>query len=126
MPGQDISAGASPRDQPGEVPGPVTDQRGGFFAQSGDHHLPHFSGLGRLQGLRVDDLQDVVIRPVMDPFMGRALQPGSRAVELGQTRDVEGILHTQVLFYIPAHGFAVTFRPEDDLRRSICPADPAS
>jgi hypothetical protein len=61
--GMSGTAGTVAGNDAGDVPGPVTDQRGGLLAQGGDHHFAPLAVGHRLQGLRIDDFQDVVISP---------------------------------------------------------------
>ena len=75
MPGEDRPAGTLPRDQAREVPRPVADERGRFLPEGGHHHLARLPLGHGLERLRVQDLQDVVVGPVVDPLWWMQSRP---------------------------------------------------
>jgi hypothetical protein len=74
------TAGTASGNDAGDVPGAVSNQRGGLLAQGGDHHLPPLAVGQGLQGLRIDNFQDVVIAPVVDAVMVAAFDAGAGSV----------------------------------------------
>ena len=59
--GEDGAAGAGPGDDAGDVPGAVADQWRASLARVVTTISPHSPVRHRRQGLRVDDLQDIVV-----------------------------------------------------------------
>ena len=115
---QGTATGARTRHQSGQVPGAVADQWRPFLAQGGYHHLPHLSGCNRQQGLGIDDLQNIVIGPVVDGAVGRRVAAGETdagTVEFREAGDVMHRLGTQGVADLGQHGIAGALRPQDNL-----------
>jgi len=67
--GEDVSAGAPMGNEPRQIPGSVANEGSRFLSQSRDHHFPYLPLGDGFEGLRVEDFKDVIVRPVMNPFM---------------------------------------------------------
>jgi len=102
-------------DFPGKIPGPVTDKRGSFLAQGGHHHFTHITVLYRGEGIRVQNLKDIYIRPVVDAFVLRTVKPCAGTVKFRHARDVEHVFQSQKILYFSPHGRTAAFRTQDDL-----------
>ncbi len=102
--------------------GAVADQGAGLLAQGRDHQLALGACGHGLQGCRVDDFEDEMIRPVVDAAVAAAVQAAAGAVEFGQPVDVEDVLDAHEGLDTGAHGVAVALGTEDDLLQ----ADPAA
>ena len=86
------------RDEPGEVMGPVADQRCALLAEGRDHELSLLALGEDLPCDWVDDLAVDVVVPEMDTVVVTAVDADSRTVDLGQTVDVVDV-DAQVLAY---------------------------
>ena len=78
-------------DEARKVVRTVTDERRTLLAQRGEHQLAHFAVGQLLAGFRVDDLAVHVVFPDMHAVMLFAGDADARAVDLGQTVDVEDL-----------------------------------
>ena len=92
----------------------VADERRALLAERGEHQLAHFAVGQLLPGFRVDDLAVHVVFPDMHALMLFAGDTDARAVNLGQTVDVED-LDTQLVGDALTHLLAPALGADDAL-----------
>ena len=78
----------------GEVTRTVAEDRHHGTVERGEHHLTDLSVGNGLQGVRINDLQDVVVLPQVHAILLLALKGHARSVHLGHTERVVGF-HAQ-------------------------------
>ena len=110
MAGHAEPARALARQQARKVVGAVAQQRHGLLAQAGDHHFAHFALGHGLHGGGVEHFNDEQVGPVVQAFVGVAVDGRAGAVHFGHAADVVTALKTQLAFDGEAHFFAAGFR----------------
>ena len=125
---QDVAAGARLFDPPCQIAGAVTDQWNRLLAEGRHHHLSDFAIGDRSQRIGIQNLQQVVVGPVVNPLMPPTIQSGTWAVQLGQAGDVEHVLKPHEVLDPFPHGIAASLGPEDHFfqRNPIFQAPPVN
>ena len=91
------TAGAVAGEDGREVAGAVTEQGHGLAVQGGEDHLAGFAIGDRLKGYGIDNLDDDVILPDVEPILRGAFEGDARAVHLRHPKAVI-CLHAEELF----------------------------
>ena len=103
MHGQGVAARARLGNKPGQIPSAVTNERSTFFSQSCDYHFAHLPRFNRLEGVRVNDFQDVIISPIVNAFVFTAVEPGAGTVQFSEAWDVKDVVNGKKLLDTSVH-----------------------
>ena len=96
-------AGTGPRQEAGQVAGPVADDREGLFGQRGDDQFTNLARCYRFKGLRIEDLDQKVVFVDMQAVALPAFSGNARPHDLGETVVIRRP-DPQALVDLGAHG----------------------
>jgi len=91
------------RNKSGQIPSSITNERSAFFSQSCNYHfaqVPRFNGL---EGVRVNDFQDVIISPIVNALVFSTVETGAGTVQLSEARDVKDVVNSKKLLDTSIH-----------------------
>jgi hypothetical protein len=95
MHGQGVAARARLRNKSGQIPSSIPNERSAFFSQSCNYHFAQFPRFDRLEGVRVDDFQDVIISPIVNALMFTAVETGAGTVQFSEAWDVKDVVNSK-------------------------------